>query len=520
MEGKTTVPADGRDMMDVAGGVMPSSASTTAPSGGGDMPFSSGMNALFAGWSADGAGAEGGDDVGGGTEGGGGVGSGMADLMGMSADHAPGPAAEHKIVLDDDERGTLEMLQELDDEESGAIAGYFVEELLGTGAFARVFVGRDPKTWKKVAIKQVLRVPNFASGPVHEYAMVRRLKYEHIVEAYDCVTDGGEQFIIFEMAEGGDLYDRLEVVGEDGLTRENCRRYLREAAQAIDYCHKKDIVHGDVKLENMLLHQGKIKLCDFGLAGQKDEMRFGRPYGTSAYMAPELVSIRSKTARYQVHPTQDVWGMGIVIYAVLFNDLPWEKALMTDPDYREVEEHGGVMSSVGNFGLLSAAMQTLLAEMLCSDYQRRCPISELVEFLAEPRAWFVSEEAGMETSVDGGGGGADSGEPSSPRQKPTEAMDIVPGSGWRKMSSTIPEDGNSITGSWDNHRTVSPGLLARSRHGERRRSSSMSQLSTLITKAQKGDYSASSTTSDLKLGFANMKQTMKDPAQRPRSGSF
>jgi hypothetical protein len=84
--------------------------------------------------------------------------------------------------------------------------------------------------------------------------------------------------------------------------------------------------------------------------------------------------------------------MGIVIYAVLFNDLPWEKALLTDPDYREVEESGGVASSVANFGSLSGAMRTLLAEMLCSDYTRRCPVSELVDFLAERRAWFTSEE--------------------------------------------------------------------------------------------------------------------------------
>jgi serine/threonine protein kinase len=109
-------------------------------------------------------------------------------------------------------------------------------------------------------------------------------------------------------------------------------------------------------------------------------------------MAPELVRIRSKSARYHVHPSQDVWGMGIVIYAVLFNDLPWEKALLTDPDYKEVEESGGVASSVANFGSLSAAMRTLLAEMLCSDYMRRCPVSELVDFLAERRAWFTSEE--------------------------------------------------------------------------------------------------------------------------------
>jgi hypothetical protein len=70
------------------------------------------------------------------------------DMLGSGAE---GPS----IRLDDDERETLEMLREHADEESGAIAGYFIEELLGTGAFARVYVGRHQTTCQQVAIKQV-----------------------------------------------------------------------------------------------------------------------------------------------------------------------------------------------------------------------------------------------------------------------------------------------------------------------------------------------------------------------------
>jgi serine/threonine protein kinase len=109
--------------------------------------------------------------------------------------------------------------EEDDPDNPATVAGYAMEGLLGTGAFARVYVGRDPKTWNKVAIKQVLKVPAFAAGPVHEFAMVRRCVHKHIIEAVACVQDRGDQFLVFEMADEGDFYDRLEVAGERALTR-------------------------------------------------------------------------------------------------------------------------------------------------------------------------------------------------------------------------------------------------------------------------------------------------------------
>ena len=171
-----------------------------------------------------------------------------------------------------------------DKKEQGISGGYVTEGLLGTGAFSRVYAGRDPTTWRPVAIKQVLKVPAYATGPVHEFAMARRCIHKHIIEAVACVEDAGEQFLVFEMADEGDLYDRLQVAGEQALARGTCRRYLREAAVALVCCHSNSIVHGDVKLENMLLHQNAVKLCDFGLAAMINEVRVGRPYGTSSYM--------------------------------------------------------------------------------------------------------------------------------------------------------------------------------------------------------------------------------------------
>jgi len=389
----------------------------------------------------------------------------------------------------------IESDSDAEEDDMGTIAGYCVEELIGTGAFARVFVGRHPATWNKVAIKQVLKVPVFASGPVHEFTMVKRVKHKNIVEAIACVEDAGEQFLIFEMADEGDLYDRLEVSGDRALTRGACRRYLRQAAEALAHCHANNIVHGDVKLENMLLHQGAVKLCDFGLAAVVNEIRVGRPYGTSAYMAPELVEIRSKTATYKMTPSCDIWGMGIVLYAVLFNDLPWEKAVQKDEDYTYVVEHGGVVAGPKHFGSLAPGMRALMAGMLHPDPAQRIPMAELVEFLSESRPWFATDEPGSPTGQMHGGFAGE-----------TESVDSA--SLWEHgPSSMLAADGEDdalLACSWDEHRSSEAmHMLGRSIAVGHRRSSSLSEM-TLMKKKLAGDPSVSTTAHDLHAAFAAM----------------
>jgi len=412
---------------------------------------------------------------------------------------------------------------EEEEEDMGTIAGYCVEELLGTGAFARVFVGRHPDTWDKVAIKQVLKVPAFAAGPVHEFTMVKRCKHKNIVKAIACVEDAGEQFLIFEMADEGDLYDRLEVSGERALTRGACRRYLRQAAEALAHCHTNNIVHGDVKLENMLLHQGAVKLCDFGLAAVVNEVRVGRPYGTSAYMAPELVQIRSKTATYKMTTASDVWGMGIVLYAVLFNDLPWEKATPKDADYTYTLEHGGVGAGPKHFGSLSPGMKALMAGLLHPDPEQRIPMAELVEFLSESRPWFRTDEA---TSPGGGAGhelqpGSYTSQTSIPRSEPRASGND---SAYEDEAAWGLEDDPLLVGSWQGHRAAAPAsLLERSMAVGHRRSSSLnSSMSSTMKKMVAGDPSFSSTTCTLRAQLAAMhaEPLMEDTLARRLSANF
>jgi serine/threonine protein kinase len=161
------------------------------------------------------------------------------------------------------------------------------------------------------------------------------------------------------------------------------------------------MVHCDVKLENMLLDGSAIKLCDFGLAGFVGDVRHGKPFGTSPYMSPEIVHLVGSQTTHTLTVAQDVWSFGVVLYAVLFNDLPWEKAVDTDPEYAAYafpEFVDYTSECTKNMEQLSPTLRTLLVGMLTADPAQRVTMSEVVAFLSEARHWFVDDEVTMEVA--------------------------------------------------------------------------------------------------------------------------
>ena len=130
----------------------------------------------------------------------------------------------------------------------------------------------------------------------------------------------------------------------------------------------------------------------------------------------------------------------------------WLQAIKKDPDYVHTLSHGGVIACQGNFSLLSPGLRTLLAGMLAPLPENRVPMSDLVEFLSEPRAWFAAESGGTSNLA-----------PATLLEL-SESPDRSTADGdWRKSSSCIsPEDEASAPQSWFEFRTDGPVHLARS----------------------------------------------------------
>jgi tetratricopeptide (TPR) repeat protein len=223
-----------------------------------------------------------------------------------------------------------------DDQEIGAgtkIGDVILERELGTGAYGVVWRGRDTLLDRPVAVK-VLRAPGiFTSAKdrkrfLAEAKVVASLASPYVVTLFHVHALADDQWALeLEFVDGGTLEDLL--VGGARLPAETVVRIARELATGLAAAHAREIVHGDVKPENVLLaRDGSAKLADFGLArlvGERELERStgtGGTVGTPFYMAPEVILGEGST------PASDVWSLGVVLYRMLTGRMPFAGATM------------------------------------------------------------------------------------------------------------------------------------------------------------------------------------------------
>ncbi len=212
-------------------------------------------------------------------------------------------------------------------------ATYTVERELGRGGMATVYLARDVKHGREVALK-VLHTDLAASlGPERfrrEIGFAATLQHPHILTVLDSgETPTGELWFTMPYVEGESLRDRLRRQAQ--LSLEDAVRITREVALALDFAHKRGIVHRDVKPENILLtSDGQALLADFGIAralassGEASGASgmtltaTGTVVGTPAYMSPEQAS-GERTAG----PASDIYSLGAVCYEMLAGEPPF-----------------------------------------------------------------------------------------------------------------------------------------------------------------------------------------------------
>ena len=186
-----------------------------------------------------------------------------------------------------------------------------------------MWLARDERTAREVALKIVPREGNAGTRAEREAATAARLRHERCLKAYTLARDGGHVYIAYEYVPGRTL---REVLRTDRL---GDRTVLEIAVQVLDglaHAHRQGIVHRDVKPSNVLLADGgpiSARLLDFGLALIKEEETLtavGDVPGTLAYISPER--LRGKTAT----PAADVWSVGVLLWEALAGRHPFWKA--------------------------------------------------------------------------------------------------------------------------------------------------------------------------------------------------
>ncbi len=202
---------------------------------------------------------------------------------------------------------------------------YAIEREVGRGGMATVYLASDVKHRRTVAIK-VLR-PELASllGPdrfVREVEIAARLNHPHILALYDSGDADGFLFYVMPYVAGESLRHRLD--REKQLSLDEALAITRQVASALAHAHARNVIHRDVKPENILLHEGEAMVTDFGIAlavsaAADDRLtQTGIAVGTPAYMSPEqAASERALDAR------SDVYSLGCVLYEMLAGEPPY-----------------------------------------------------------------------------------------------------------------------------------------------------------------------------------------------------
>ena len=207
--------------------------------------------------------------------------------------------------------------------ETGLAGRYTVERELGDGGMAVVFFAQDLRHDRGVALK-VLR-PEIsaeigAERFLREIKMAARLTHPHILPVYDSGEADGLLFYVMPNMEGRSLRELLN--RERQLPLEDALRITREVASALDYAHRHQVIHRDVKPENILMHEGAALVADFGIgkavSSGKSVTQTGMAVGTPAYMSPEQAG-----GETDIDGRSDLYSLGCVLYEMLSGEPPF-----------------------------------------------------------------------------------------------------------------------------------------------------------------------------------------------------
>lgn len=207
---------------------------------------------------------------------------------------------------------------------------YDIIRTLGKGAMGMVYEARDPNLDRRVAIKTI-KVEHLSQEASAEYEArfrtearsAARLQHPNIVSVYDSDRHGDVAYLVMEFVQGDDLKKILD--SGRSFTLEQSAHLMRDLLSALDYAHRQNIVHRDVKPANLLVEaNGRVKLTDFGVAriqdsGETTRTR-GSMVGTLKYMAPEQVQGLTVDAR------ADIFAAGVVLYQLLTGQRPFDGA--------------------------------------------------------------------------------------------------------------------------------------------------------------------------------------------------
>ena len=260
--------------------------------------------------------------------------------------------------------------------EKPMLGRYQVEKELGKGAMGVVYLGKDPKIGRQVAIKTMALSQEFEAEELaevkerffREAETAGRLSHPNIVTIYDAGEEHDLCYIAMEFLKGHDLvrYTKPGAL----MPVKDVVKIVADAADALDYAHQQGVVHRDIKPANLmwLTDSKAVKLTDFGIARITDssKTKTGMVLGTPSYMSPEQLSGKKVDGR------SDLFSLGVTLYQLLTGTLPFTADSMATLMFKIANEpHPAAQSARPDLPApLNAVIDKALHKDLNQRYQR------------------------------------------------------------------------------------------------------------------------------------------------------
>ena len=193
---------------------------------------------------------------------------------------------------------------------------YTMKNVLGTGAFSQVRLAESkeqPGTFFAIKVIDKKAKKGKVNDLENEIRVLGLLHHPNIVELLEVHVDETNVYLVMELVNGGELFDRI--VEKGWYTEKDAACLIKQVLSAVAYMHNEGVIHRDLKPENLLYHStdedSKIMITDFGLSKIKDSGIMETACGTRCYVAPEVL------AKKPYGKLVDVWSIGVITYILL-----------------------------------------------------------------------------------------------------------------------------------------------------------------------------------------------------------
>lgn len=278
---------------------------------------------------------------------------------------------------------------------------YEILQDLGRGTYGKVVLAKCLETGTKVALKVLPK----STTKLREFQREFQYSYflsphSNIVDSYNVAFETRSSYVFAqEYAPAGDLFDAIPP--QVGMKEKDVKLVIKQVASALEFMHSKQLVHRDVKPENVLIFEqdfNKVKLMDFGMT-RKDGTVIRKTNGSIPYTPPEICeAVRNENI--SVEASGDVWAFGVLLFCMLTGNFPWENADIGDIYFNEFVswQRRKTTKIPSQWKRFTPRLLRYFRKCLDIKPERRCDVKEIAKYVND--VWLLPAKSSDESSDD------------------------------------------------------------------------------------------------------------------------